>query len=380
MTSLGVDSKRQTIARVIDHAREKLPSERMEATERFLRRYYAAASSDDLAGVAVKTLYGAAVSHMNFARQRPPGQAKIRVYNPTLDEDGWQSRHTVVEIVNDDMPFLVDSVVAALNRQDLTIHTLLHPIIRVQRDADGRCIGLPEDEGDVNVPAESYMLIEVSRQTTEENRAEIVSILESVLADVRKAVEDWQPILSEVDVAIEELRNVPKAVADQEDIDEAIEFLKWIRDDHFTFLGYQDCNFTPVDGSDEELRVLTCTTLGVMTEDPDQDAPQGLAATPQPHLGALMRQSAVIITKSRHRATVHRPVHMDYIGVKKLDAEGAAWASACFWACLPPPPIIPARAAFLCCDVRCATRWNVRASSRRPRCQGAAQRSGDVAA
>lgn len=119
MTSLGVDSKRQTIARVIDHAREKLPSERMEATERFLRRYYAAASSDDLAGVAVKTLYGAAVSHMNFARQRPPGQAKIRVYNPTLDEDGWQSRHTVVEIVNDDMPFLVDSVVAALNRQDL---------------------------------------------------------------------------------------------------------------------------------------------------------------------------------------------------------------------------------------------------------------------
>lgn len=286
----------------------------------------------------------------------------------------------MVEIVNDDMPFLVDSVVAALNRQDLTIHTLLHPIIRVQRDADGRCIGLPEDEGDVNVPAESYMLIEVSRQTTEENRAEIVSILESVLADVRKAVEDWQPILSEVDVAIEELRNVPKAVADQEDIDEAIEFLKWIRDDHFTFLGYQDCNFTPVDGSDEELRVLTCTTLGVMTEDPDQDAPQGLAATPQPHLGALMRQSAVIITKSRHRATVHRPVHMDYIGVKKLDAEGAAWASACFWACLPPPPIIPARAAFLCCDVRCATRWNVRLQARRPRCQGAAQRSGDVAA
>ena len=99
-----------------------------------MREYYRWVPPEDLVGRDALDLYGAALAHWKFLEQRAPGEAKVRVYNPSFEQHGWQSTHTVVEMATDDMPFLVDSVTMALTRRSHGIHLLLHPVVRARRD------------------------------------------------------------------------------------------------------------------------------------------------------------------------------------------------------------------------------------------------------
>ena len=119
--------KTELVEKAVALALKRLDGPRAEAAARFIREFYANVSPDDLVGAEVENLYCAALSLWNHGQKRLPGQAKVRVFNPRVDEHGWHSAHTVVEIVNDDMPFLVDSVTAALGRDDLTVHLVIHP-------------------------------------------------------------------------------------------------------------------------------------------------------------------------------------------------------------------------------------------------------------
>ena len=130
------------------------PADR-EVIDEFARRYYAGTAADDLAGSETADLYGATLAHWNFARHREPGTPKIRVYNPMLEQHGWQSTHTIVEIVTDDMPFLVDSVRMALNARALTSHLVIHPVMRLRRDGEGRLVAMLE-HGDESEGAEGH--------------------------------------------------------------------------------------------------------------------------------------------------------------------------------------------------------------------------------
>src|SRR5262249_51851004 len=139
-------------------------------------------------------LYGAALSHWNFARKREPGHAKVRVFNPSIEEHGWQSTHTIVEIVNDDMPFLVDSVAMEINRHGLTLHLVIHPIVGVERAADGTLTGLAPDDSRSR-RLESFIHIEVDRTTDTAALEELAADIRRVLDDVRAAVDDWKPMV-----------------------------------------------------------------------------------------------------------------------------------------------------------------------------------------
>ena len=97
----------------------------------FARSYFERVDPEDIAARSVEDLYGALLSHWQFARKRDSGTAKVRVFNPGAGEHGWASRHTVIEVVNDDMPFLVDSASMEINRQALTLHLIVHPIFAV---------------------------------------------------------------------------------------------------------------------------------------------------------------------------------------------------------------------------------------------------------
>ena len=106
-----------------------------DLAEKFARLYYAEVDPEELAARASADLQGAAAAHLELARKFSGSQAKVRAYNPQPAQHGWQSTHSVVEIVNDDMPFLVDSVTMEVNRQGLTLHLVIHPVLRVARDA-----------------------------------------------------------------------------------------------------------------------------------------------------------------------------------------------------------------------------------------------------
>ena len=170
----------------------KLPPEQAAEVAEFVRQYYGQVAPEDLAERALADLYGAALSHWHFARVFAGGKPKLRVYNPRLEEHGWQSTHTVIEIVNDDMPFLVDSITMEVNRQGLTLHLIVHPVLKLRRDAQSRMTGIARERDEAEGRFESLIHVEVDRRTAPAQLEALQDGLERILGDVRAAVQDWK--------------------------------------------------------------------------------------------------------------------------------------------------------------------------------------------
>src|SRR4030095_5457414 len=164
MVAVTTTGENERLQQVLSLVQAKIPAADRATIDELVRRYYGQVDPEDLALLQPADLYGAALSHWNFAKKREPGRAKVRVFNPTIEEHGWQSTHTIIEIVNDDMPFLVDSVTMEVNRNGLTLHLIIHPLILVKRDGDGTLQGLGA-EGEPASRRESFIHVEVDRIT-----------------------------------------------------------------------------------------------------------------------------------------------------------------------------------------------------------------------
>ncbi len=177
----------------------------------------------------------------------PRVSANVQVYNPSTETDGWSNSRTVIQIVTDDMPFLVDSVTGALVSAGIDIHLIVHPQLVVSRDAVGTLERVvPRDvTGHSSKPAvgelaESWMLLSIDRESDEERRADLEKVVRHVLEDVRQAVEDWPRMRSKCLVLAAELEGTPPEGVDADEVELATRFLRWMAEDHFTFLGYRD--------------------------------------------------------------------------------------------------------------------------------------------
>jgi len=293
--------------------------------EAFLRRYYLHVAPEDLVDRDPVDVFGAAASHRHFAQMRPQGRSLVRVSTPTVEEHGWSSGHTVVEVVTDDMPFLVDSVTMALMRQERGVHLVVHPTFIVRRDVTGRLLEVSDyGEADPRLSetpdavVESWMHVEIDRQSKAADQQRIADELERVLRDVRDAVEDWPRMRQRAeDIAAELEKNQLPVEADE--IAESQELLRWLADDHFTFLGYREYVLDTVDG-DDVLRAVTGSGLGILRA--DQELSGSFAKLP-PEVRAKAREKhLLVLTKANSRATVHRPAYLDYVGVKTFDTSG----------------------------------------------------------
>ena len=307
--------KRELIERIVELARIRLGAKAAPAAA-FLRAFYANVAPEDMISRTDEDLYGAALALWQFGSTRTPGQPKIRVYTPRFAEHGWSSTHSVVEIVNDDMPFLVDSVTAELNRRDINVHLVIHPIVRVARDGNGVVQAISEGA------PESFMHVEIDRQGAFDVMADIAAGLNAVLADVRVSVADWKPMLARIRNVVDELSDRPPPLpADEVRI--AREFLSWMADDHFTFLGYREYEFSG-EGDGARANVVPGSGLGLCRDDSFLvfDGLRNLGALP-PDVRHFVRQPRLMmITKANRRSTVHRPVYLDAILVKCFDRGG----------------------------------------------------------
>ena len=313
--------KDELLDKVVDRIREQLPEDQAPQVEEFVRHYYGWVTPEDLNERSPVDVYGAAVAHWNFARQRTPGTAKIRVYNPRFEEYGWQTTHTVVEMINDDMPFLVDSARMEINRQGYGIHLMIHPMIKVCRDPEGRLVEvLPHDSADEDAISESVIHVEVDRQTEPEVLEDLRGHLERVLGDVLTAVEDWPQMRERLQSIVSGLEeNAPPVGEDELEEDNA--YLEWLHDDNFTFLGYREYDLFAQDGEDA-LRAVPESGLGILRETSSETISHSFARLP-PDAKKLARAPHLLnLTKANSRSTVHRPSYLDYVGVKKFGAEG----------------------------------------------------------
>ena len=318
MVSKAERHKSELIERVTALAATRVASDQAATIAAFIAQFYANVAAEDLVGESPDDLYGAALSLWTFGALRTPGAAKVRAYNPRLDEQGWHSAHTVVEMINDDMPFLVDSLTAALNQRDLTVHLVIHPILRVRRDARGKRLG----QGDGTELVESHIQIRINEQSSPDRLADICAELERVLADVRASTEDWRKMRAQTEEVLSSLA-APPAGLPADEVAEARAFLAWLNDDHFTYLGYREYAFTG-EGDAATLSIAAGSGLGVLRDDAFSvfDGLRNFDKLP-PEVRYFLRQPRVLmITKANRRSTVHRPVYMDTIGVKKFDAAG----------------------------------------------------------
>ena len=317
------DKKADLLGRVVDRLHDKLDDNLAALAEAFVQHYYQGVPPADLIDWDPLDLYGAALAHLRFGQQRSPGEARVRVYNPQIERHGWQSTHTIVEVVNDDMPFLVDSVSMALNRQGLLIHLTIHPVVPVRRAADGAIETVleapPGNGGDIVL--ESFMHFEIDRQSDLERLEAMRADIERALGDVCAAVEDWRTMLGKIPLALEDLGHGAKVI-DADDLEEAKAFLAWIADNHFTFLGY-GCYDLIRDKGGDQLHRVDGSALGLLRrQESASTASRSFAALP-PEVRRHAREPVpLVITKANARSTVHRPVYLDYIGVKRFDPKG----------------------------------------------------------
>ena len=176
MLSRAHEHKTEIVDAVVVQIHERMAKKDAANLERFVRQLYNDVVPEDLVDINTEMLYGETLSLWRFAQKRKPGEPKVRVYNPRQQDHGWQSTHTVIEIVNDNMPFLVDSVIAGLNRQQLgagvdsalTVHLLIHPVLRIRRDKAGSLVSVVDADaapvkGEV---AESILHVEVNQQSS----------------------------------------------------------------------------------------------------------------------------------------------------------------------------------------------------------------------
>ncbi|MBV8227357.1 MAG: NAD-glutamate dehydrogenase [Verrucomicrobia bacterium] len=318
MLAAARDRNSQIIEKVVEQLRGKAIEPKIQA-ETFVRQYYSQVDPEDLEERTTSNLCCAALAHLKLIKEFKSGSAKLRVYNPQLEKDGWESTHTIIEIVNDNMPFLVDSVTIEVNRQGLTLHLNIYPVIWTRRDANGNLIEILPHDAAGTAASESVMHVEVDRQTDPGRLIELESGLVRILGDVRKAVEDYPKIKANLNRLVANLREPYPETLDHETVEEEKAFLSWLGSSHFTFLGYRRYELIK-EGEEDVLRIVPGSGLGILRET-GQASKRLAAATPQTRklAGALQ---LLVLTKANTRSTVHRAGYLDSVGVKRFDAKG----------------------------------------------------------
>ena len=320
MSNREAKDKKTLVDRIV-RALKRGKGKRGPTIDRFVRGFFANVSPQDCAEADPDAITGAVRSIWEFAQTRKPGGAKVRVFNPGKKE-GWNVGHTVVEIINDDMPFLVDSVTAELNHRNLTVHLVIHPILSVTRTAAGRLSAIYLNDDDSETTRESVMHVQITEQTDPAALKELQKSLSGVLEDVRAAVQDWRPMrvcLADVIAGLDlNTGTLPK-----EEIAETGDFLRWLENNNFTFLGYREYAIRKL-GKKHTLSVIPDSGLGLL-RDKSVDVFEGIGdgtVLPTDLAEFLQRSALTLINKADQRSTVHRGVHLDTIMIKKLDDAG----------------------------------------------------------
>ncbi len=286
----------------------------------FASYFFANGNADDFTGYSPRDIAAIARSAFEFRKQRQSGKSKIRIFNPEPGSDGWSDPHTVIEILNDDMPFLVDSVLDELAESSNPITLLLHPVEKLRRLVKTGAI-TTSTKGSSEV-RESFIHIHIERIGSVTRRTNLLKRLEIILKEIRLAVIDWTAMMDRVRKIVDDYKEVPPPIPVDE-LAETLEFLNWLIDGHFTFLGIRQYAF---EGSADtgDLVPVKRTSLGILRNAKVEVLRRaGKMVSMTPEVRDFLRDpSPLIIAKANVKANVHRRTHMDYIGVKIFDTKG----------------------------------------------------------
>lgn len=308
--------KSELITRIEAEIKENVGNQSADAIIQLAHIYFQDLLIEDMEHENIDNLYGTVICLWDFIQQRNANTPKVRVYNPNFEEHSWQSTHTVVEVLTDDMPFIVSSFNMALVRLGHTIHFTAHPIIATDRSKHGELEAIKDRHQKGH--QEALIRFEIDRISDLAKMEEIKEGLLDTLSDVKQSVEDWPTMkekLAEVIKASEQVEHLK----DNEQHQENLAFLRWVENNHFTFVGFRAYDLVQEDNK-SHLRFVENSALGTFRKTKKEKYDIVL----NDHLAKLAydHENLLVLTKSTAISTVHRPVHLDYLGIKRFDKKG----------------------------------------------------------
>lgn len=336
-----LDNLSAVVEEVLAYIPKKMAGQKKQAFELFIREFFYLESEEDLKGMHSQELYAIAAHLFQFMQQRKKKEVKIRVYNPTLEKNGFNSPYTMIEVVKDDMPFLVDSISEELTRQNLAVYHLFHPVIGVGRDASGKLSEIVSaKQVEKKIALESVLHFQISHISSAEQQQQLERKLLCVFEAVRLSVEDWKSILAQLDAAISEfdasimvleacMLQAESKQAFIENANEIRAFLEWLKKDNFVFLGYRAYRYDKKKNKNA-LEAVHSSELGVFRlKDHEEGRKKKKPVVPE-SVHFIKGGQLIEITKANERSVVHRPVHMDCISIKKYNDVGEVVGAHCF--------------------------------------------------
>jgi glutamate dehydrogenase len=318
--SVTNDQHSVLLERVFSLINEKVDNGDAPLIQQFGRLLYKNMSFEDINGRSDSDLYGATLSLWQLTQTFKENSPCIKVFNPDIAKHGWQSSHTIIEIIVKDMPFLVDSVRMAINRLGIAAHLLLHSPMHVTRNKENKVTGFSDSKSkSESVFTETVFLIEIDRQAKKSDIDKLRSELLSVVNEVSLSVSDWKPMrekLASITKNFEKSKsNASAAIKSQ-----GKTFLDWLNDHNFTLMGYRFYDVKAIEG-DHRWIPDNKSSLGLM-KNSINDRERVLKNLPTGARDAALSDNPLILTKTNSRARVHRPAYMDYVGVKEFDDKG----------------------------------------------------------
>ncbi len=301
--------------------KQKVEDETAPLVQQFTQLLYGNISSLDLEHRNESDLYGAALSLWSSLNEHKDEAPVIHVFNPSVSKNGWKSSHTIIEVIIQDMPFLVDSIRIALNRLSLSPHCMLNAPLKVIRNDKLEVISLaPIVNDDIQATSEeTAFFIEIDRQSNPDDLDNIKQNLLSVVEDIRLTVEDWQPMLDRLNNIISSVEKSPMP-GNVTDKAVTLDFLKWLSGGNFTFMGFRSYDVKAVKG-DMALQPNITSSLGLMKNSQGAQS-RLLSSLSETGREIALGKNHLILTKTNSNSRVHRPAQLDYIGIKRFDKKG----------------------------------------------------------
>ncbi len=289
---------------------------------RFARLFFAKAPPEFFQGRKAEALAALALGALRMLERSSPAEVNVELFNAEPEVEGWRAPVTVIRTDVSERPFVVDTIREYLHAQEFAIERFLHPVLQVVRDRRGRIERIASAAaGD---PRESLVHCEIARVEDPEQLEAIRVAVREILQDTVRATEDFDPMLAALDGTVDYLREVARQLPERHrEAQEIVEFLSWLREDSFVFLGYRGYDIVDAPAG-PRIVVEPGSGLGILRNEAESSFAEPVPlADLKPGLRERVEGGPLLITsKTNALSSVHRRARMDYVGVKKLDDAG----------------------------------------------------------
>lgn len=289
----------------------------------FLEVFYSDNKLSDFEDYSVEELFNVALFNYKFFVEEKKSLSRIRISNPTSEKDGFEVNYTFIDIVNKDMPFLVDSVVAFLDKNGYKIKNVIHPVFNVCRDKDGKFKNISFDKSPaVEVIQESIIQLHITKISSENIKKELTENIARILESIDLVVSDWQVMVNLANEAKQQIDNSLKIVKNQQQLTEIKDFIEWLLNGNFIFLGGNEFSIDLNSKKEYELKEVKNKASGMFRTTIADFKPQVVNSSSAEVSESITKPFVIEILKSRYRSKIHRIANAERIRIQKISQEG----------------------------------------------------------